>query len=193
MSIITASITCGNCKQKHGSVAEVKACYGNPGAVTYPVPDDVKRGLNALADAPARTEVTSMHFIKPGFYTIVFDETTDDRITFRVKPHWDDAGKARGEMVVGYLRGPENTKDYTNFAFLTPHGQHRMWSIWKRFRDGDTSRLERGLEVLHQDPATAGEAYAIRSSNCAMCGHTLTVPASVNRGLGPVCAQKEWY
>lgn len=181
-----SSITCGNCKCTHTSVQQVKRCYGASGRLSdaplpKPEPDSLPVGTK-----PHGSEV------KPGFYTIVFDEASDDRITLRVKPHWDGTSK-RGELVVGYLRGSDNTKDYTNFGFLFKNDP-RCWSIWKRFRaHGDTTRLVRALHVLHEDPAAAGEAYAIRSSNCAMCGHTLTVPASVHRGLGPVCAGKEWY
>ena len=38
--------------------------------------------------------------------------------------------------------------------------------------------------------AESREAYALLSSRCARCNRTLTVPASIHRGLGPECAQK---
>lgn len=210
-----SSITCGSCKGTHSSVAEVKACYGvsteqvkaamaaHPSArvvvmdhVGRARPDDHAPREGDVVIFPTGNGVSTdkltgpdtLHFVQPGYYTIVFDEAADDRITLRVRDHWDEAGKARGEMVVDYLSGPENTRDYTGFAFLTPHGRNAMWSIWKRYRDN--GRLARALEVLHKDPGEAGMAYALRSGNCYRCGRTLTVPASVHRGLGPVCAGK---
>lgn len=194
------NITCGSCKGTHNSVAEVKACYGittervKAAMANHPsarVVNHVTTGTmpaTANIGTPRTSVVEALHFVQPGYYTIVFDEAADDRITLRVRDHWDEAGKARGEMVVDYLSGSENTRDYTGFAFLTPHGHSAMWSIWKRFRNN--GRLARALEVLHQDPEEAGMAYALRSGNCYRCGRTLTVPASVHRGLGPVCAEK---
>jgi hypothetical protein len=167
-------IICGNCKSIHASVDEVRACYAieAPAEVVRPAPE-------------------ALHFVGDGYYTIVFDEATDDRITLRVRPHWEEDRAQRGEKVVDYLRGADNTKDYTGFAFLTPHGKNGMWSVWSKFRStSQASRLERALEVLHRAPEAAGLEYAMRSDNCYRCGRVLTVPASLCRGLGPVCADK---
>lgn len=201
-------ITCGRCKKQHATVEEVKACYGvlpPPRAEDALSFDQVEAagldgtlrtnafGQRLRSDAPELPgdRVTTLHFVEDGFYTIVFDEATDDRITLRVYPHWEKEKADRGEKVVAYLRGADNTKDYTQFAFLTPHGARGMWSIWSRFRNtAGHVRLEQALEVLHRDPDAAGLEYAIRSGNCYRCGRLLTVPASICRGLGPVCADK---
>ena len=37
------------------------------------------------------------------------------------------------------------------------------------------------------------EAYAMASTKCLCCLRTLTVPTSVNRGLGDTCAKKYGY
>ena len=41
------------------------------------------------------------------------------------------------------------------------------------------------------DQLRGRERYAMLSGRCSRCGATLTVPASLYRGMGPVCAQKE--
>ena len=165
---------CGHCKQSHATVEEVRACYdGHP-----------------VVAQPAAATVTALRFVEDGYYTIVFDEEADDRITLRVRPHWNDDRAALGEKVVDYLRGADNTKDYTGFAFLTPHGKKGMWQVWKKYSGTQARRLVQALEVLHRDPAQAGLAYALRSGNCYRCGRVLTVPASICRGLGPVCNGK---
>lgn len=214
-----SSITCGSCKGTHSTVAEVKACYGistervKAAMATHPSarvvvmnhvgqarPDNTApvegdgiitpggEGVDVHTwGEPMGTNSALFKFPKPGYYTIVFNEVADDRITLRVRDHWDEAGKARGEMVVDYLSGPDNTRDYVGFGFLTPRGRQN-WSVWKRFRDNE--RLARALWGLFEDSEKAGMEYAIRSGNCYRCGRTLTVPASVHRGLGPVCAEK---
>jgi hypothetical protein len=40
------------------------------------------------------------------------------------------------------------------------------------------------------DPYAAAIAYGRETSNCSCCGLTLTDPASIERGIGPVCATK---
>lgn len=200
---------CGHCKEEGVTLAHVKACSGVftggeklPDTVTMlfkpPAPDTAlsfdeveAAGLDAtlrgMASHPsAGVVVTKLRFVDDGYYTVVFSDAEDDRITLRVRPHWEEEAVKRGEKVVDYLMGQDNERDYKGFAFLTPHGK-RMWNVWKRFASNE--RLARALEVLHKDPEEAGMAYALRSGNCYRCGRTLTVPASIHRGLGPVCAK----
>ena len=70
-------------------------------------------------------------------------------------------------------------------------------SVWKRF--ADTGRLTAALQFLatgnvdeaHEEFLARAEAYALASGQCMRCGHKLTVPASLHRGLGPECAKRE--
>jgi len=126
-----------------------------------------------------------------GRYTIVLNEDDDDYVTLRVKPHWQRDEAARGVMVVQYLRGPDNGRDYEGFA--TVRGQRLV--PWQRFTraDGD-SRILLAAELLIGCSAAGTlddyrESFALRSGRCANCGRALTVPVSVHRGLGPDCAR----
>lgn len=108
--------------------------------------------------------------------------------TFLIRTQKADAKFAPGERVVKYLAGPDNESDksYVGFAFLK--GDRLV--IWKRFQ-GET-QLTRDASVL-LDPAKAAEyglRYALSSGRCYSCGHELTVPASIHRGLGPDCAKR---
>lgn len=51
---------------------------------------------------------------------------------------------------------------------------------------------EQASEVasLMSDPAKALDAYGRRTGNCGCCGRPLTAAESVERGIGPICAQK---
>lgn len=113
-----------------------------------------------------------------GTYTVVWPE--GGHTTIRIR-----AWKRTGERVAAYLMGSDNEGDYQGFATVRAGG----YALWKTYAaDG---RPAQALSVLLTGGhATAGEAYALASGNCWRCGRTLTVPASLARGLGPECATK---
>ncbi len=117
-----------------------------------------------------------------GKFTVVWPN--GDRRTYRFKVPRE--GNFRGKVVVGYLAGPDNDSDYINFGNGITEQTMRVWN-----RFSEESLLVEGLRFLldsNDAQLRAGEMYAIESGNCWRCGRTLTVPASVSRGLGPVCA-----
>lgn len=46
------------------------------------------------------------------------------------------------------------------------------------------------LEALLEDPSKAAVEYGHRTGSCCICGRTLTDPASIEAGIGPICASK---
>ena len=129
-----------------------------------------------------KTDGLPLHRIAEGLYTVTLGDGT--RRTFRVRTR--QAGPLIGKRIISYLGGPDNEQDYVGFAFLSD-GDTRI-SIWKKFQNSD---LEKYAVVLLADPKAAGEAYAMESGRCYRCNRVLTVPASIHRGMGPECAQKE--
>ena len=69
--------------------------------------------------------------------------------------------------------------------------------FWKRFKAANPperlERIKRAFDRAARDPQAAGLAFALREGACYRCGRTLTVPASVHRGLGPECARKGYW
>lgn len=118
---------------------------------------------------------------KKGTFTVVFD--SGDRRTLRFKT--PDHGHFQDRVVISYLGGPNNETDYTGFANVDGDWVH----LWLKF-DGDslTVKALKGLASEREEQEKAGMAYAIESGRCYRCGRTLTVPASIHRGLGPDCA-----
>lgn len=157
------SVRCGNCKNRHETSSQVRACYGHDSAVA------------------AATAVAVLERTNDGFYTVVFGD--DDYVTIRLRTQDQNASFAPGTQIASYLSGPDNESDYRGFAFVKPDRFH----VWKRFKGN--SRLHRALEILLSDSEVAGQEYAMRSSRCRRCNRTLTVPASLHRGFGPVCAE----
>jgi len=160
--------------------------------------------LNCMvADYRKQQETTptfaSIPVVPDGKYTVVFntprnpdnptaDEDADDYVTLRLKTPIQ--GNFKGRQIAAYLSGPDNNSNYTGFATVDGSAAH----VWQRFTASPTfHRPIAALSVLlNMDPDTqqlAGLAYALRSGNCYRCGRTLTVPASLYRGMGPICAQ----
>ena len=194
------AIKCGNCKGSHDKAAEVRGCYGlhrthHQQQVTARVQEWVQS--NQEFEAEKRAEAGIRHMVaqaaaakagtpapKPvvedGFYTVVFP--SGSYRTLRVKTQEAGAKFAPGEQIVSFLSGSDNESDYTGFAFLKPDGRT---FVWKRFKENGALAL--ALNVLTRDPEAAGQEYSLRSNRCRRCNRTLTVPASINRGYGPVC------
>lgn len=120
-----------------------------------------------------------------GRYTVVMP---DGRRTIRF--HTPQQGNFAGQRLVKYLTGADNDSDYTAIGKVVDGGV----SLWQRFRVQPERLVIRAVSFLlksgKEEWASAGETYALESSNCYRCGRTLTVPASIHRGLGPDCAGK---
>jgi hypothetical protein len=125
---------------------------------------------------------------QPHYYTVEFTsgEHAGEHVTFRAKRYRHDSRFAAGKVVLAYLAGPDNEGDYKSCAFVSDAGRV---SIWKRFKDGNT-KVTRGIRVLTGDPVACVTAYGRRSGRCGLCNRLLTEPESLNRGYGPVCAEK---
>ena len=46
------------------------------------------------------------------------------------------------------------------------------------------------LQQISKDPLSSAVAYGRRTGACACCGKELTVHESIERGIGPICAEK---
>ena len=51
-------------------------------------------------------------------------------------------------------------------------------------------RFKDSIVTLLADPEKIVAAYGIRTGHCAICSRELTDPASIDRGIGPICAEK---
>lgn len=146
------------------------------------------RQTAARAEATVRrADVTGTRTLENGTYTVVRPDGT--YVTLRVKAHWEADRAARGDQVVQYLSGPDNTTNFTGFAFLNGTNA-RVWSRMVGRVNNQNAALCHLLNQGVEDRATARETYALRSGRCSNCGRRLTVPASLHRGLGPECARR---
>lgn len=136
-------------------------------------------------ETTVREETSAEGVVVPdGKYTVVFAD--GERRTLKLSTKKPDASFAPNEQVVSVLTGPDNTdyRSYTQFGFTT-NGQLRVWSKFK-----SESTLVEAVRVLMEDPRAAASAFGMESGHCGVCGRELTVPESIEMGIGPVCLQK---
>lgn len=134
------------------------------------------------AAAPAPVEPVGVA-VPNGIYTVEYVDGS--YLTVRLKAHWAAEEKANGVQVLQYLNGPANTSDYASAG--TVRGD--SLTVWRRTGEATAAGLVKAWATLIGDPLAAGESYALASGKCFRCNRTLTVPASLHRGLGPECVK----
>jgi len=121
-------------------------------------------------------------------------ETPDNKhYTFRVSKvaandRWSDS------WFVKMLTGPDNTSDYTYVGKLDYYtGQVLMTTRSKLSNDSYPMKLlNRVLARVWNDDHSAYEAHGYKTHHegrCGRCGRLLTVPSSVQSGIGPECSR----
>lgn len=132
----------------------------------------------------AKTGQVYTGLLWPGIYTMV--DANGAHVTYRVRVQATTDKFAPGETIIDYLSGPDNTSDYTSFAFV----RDGSLVVWKRFRlseDVGVQHKIRGALALLRDPSRATVART-----CIRCNALLTVPESLEAGMGPTCRSKGW-
>jgi hypothetical protein len=114
--------------------------------------------------------------------------TSGNHRTFRVRTQAKDAEFAPGERVLGLLTGPDNEWDFDNFAFVKTNPNRIV--LWKRFRGNGPHEVYVDM-LSHPDKWTERGVTYTTEGRCRRCNRKLTVPESVQAGIGPVCATHE--
>jgi hypothetical protein len=115
---------------------------------------------------------------------------TGNHRTFSITTVTDSADALHGKRIVRLLTGMDrdDPSHWRGFAFADDFGVH----TWRRLRGTNgPSDFERYARMLSETKryANKGVRYLI-SGTCRRCNRTLTNPASIESGIGPVCAEK---
>lgn len=132
--------------------------------------------------------------------TLVSAETRA-RYTYRVCPakplaHAGGGAPDREPLRFVYLlTGPDNTNDYTYIGVLAPRPDgsvvFKTTSKSKLPADAPPCRaISWAVCVLPASGASADKLEVWHDGTCCRCAHPLTVPESLERGLGPECARR---
>ena len=132
---------------------------------------------------------TIQKFTLAGNATVTLvSEKTGNRFTFKVRQSKPNADGSQVHFV-GVLTGSDNTSNYSYLGILSqnqfrrtaksaigadaPSAKAAEWAF-NRILQGV---LPQGLQVWHE-------------GKCGRCGRKLTVPSSIESGIGPECAGK---
>jgi Family of unknown function (DUF6011) len=155
--------------------------------MTRPVPKSATRPDDAGNLTVGQFDLTKHN----GFITI-HNPSTGNHRTFHIETVMGDDALA-GKRIVRLLTGldRDDPSHWRGFAFADEFGVH----VWKRFRGtGKPSDYERFARMLSETQryADRGIRYMI-SGTCRRCNRVLTNPASIDSGIGPVCAEKSGH
>ena len=137
-------------------------------------------------------------FVLAGKATFTIQTPEGTHYTFRV-----DRKKASGSYPVAYfvsqLTGSDNESDYTYLGKLDPYTGQVIATRATNGREKSYAfaLLNRVLARVWGDDHAAFEQFGFKLlhvGKCGRCGRTLTVPASIESGIGPECAKftKMW-
>ena len=147
-------------------------------------------GNTNAAMLPSLSEVERFAMSGNATLTIV-SKVTNARITFKFRRPDAEPGKARPTWVS--LTDPEDNEAQGPFLG-TVWGEHGTYSLRRSDKvkvseDAPSARLLRWfLTVLNLSTSKATEqAEFWHEGRCGRCGRLLTVPSSIESGLGPEC------
>lgn len=195
------TIKCGNCKQGHESVAAVRACYGvAPQAVAAaPV-------AKTIATKPATEK--QIAFIK---------RLQDERGQVLDATRLPLTSKDASTVIEGLLAMPKSAPVTTPQASPLTDGMYQtangtIYKIQKAVAQGSgnlyAKRLVpgegygskatfvyapgamKGLTLADKMTLEQAKKFGALYGTCCVCGRTLTNEASIEAGIGPVCATK---
>lgn len=119
---------------------------------------------------------------------------TPAHYTFRVN-HKEASMRFPETWFVALLSGPDNTSDYTYMGMLRP--DTGAVSMTRKSAYPATAMpvrlLERTLSRVWAGEGDKIEAAGFKlhhEGKCCRCGRKLTVPSSIESGIGPECANK---
>lgn len=128
----------------------------------------------------------SKEFITAGKATFTVHNDKGEHYTYRITKKEYSWGFL---FFIGLLTGPDNESSYTYMGAL----RDNKCGITKASKMSPTSLpvqvFNWAMSVIAKGK-TVPEGYGIlHEGHCGRCGRTLTTPESIERGIGPECAQ----
>lgn len=129
-------------------------------------------------------------FLWAGFAIVTLvSQATGTRYTFKVRRAKDNGNGRTPPWFVSLLTGPSNTRDYTYMGTVFDDGAKRLVLTRKStYKPTSTPVKAFNYLVACLQGQTFGQMEVWHEGRCGRCGHKLTVPESIESGLGPVCA-----
>jgi len=117
-------------------------------------------------------------------------EKTGVHFTFKVSQAIDkETGEPQARWFVALLNGPDNTADFQYMGMLDEAG----FRLTKASKFGPDALSVRAFSYFWKHVAQGQMAPQVEvrhEGHCGRCGRTLTVPSSIDTGIGPECLKK---
>ena len=131
----------------------------------------------------------SKAFVIAGKATFTVSNNSGKHYTYRVEQADDRYNEGEKVYFAKLLTGPDNTRDYTYVGMLDPvKATVRTTQASRLSSDSESIRvLNWALDIIFNG-RDLPEGYKIQHDGCCgKCRAPLTVPESIEAGLGPVC------
>ena len=123
----------------------------------------------------------------------VTSKKTGARYTLKFVAPKDDPESSR--RFVSLLAGPDNEADYTYLGMLFDTHAPKFTLTQKSRMHGNSPPVLAAKFLCHRvfshpDAPLPPDLEIRHAGRCGRCNRTLTVPESIDRGIGPECANK---
>ena len=122
------------------------------------------------------------------YFTIV-NPITSVRFTYRVSRKENEDG-TKSPYFVSVLTGPDNWSNYRYLGVMFEDGTFRYGKKSKISRDATSAKAITWFlnSLTKEDVQTQVDRIEFwHEGRCCVCGRKLTVPESIESGIGPVC------
>lgn len=110
---------------------------------------------------------------------------TGNRFTYRVRQATDKETKApiADMYFVSLLNGPDNENDYCYLGMV----RNGRFTLTKASKGGETAPSVVAFKFFMSTPILHPQMEIRHEGFCGRCGRKLTVPESIDAGIGPEC------
>ena len=125
-------------------------------------------------------------------YFTVVNPTTGSRYTFRVSQR-ENEDHTKSPFFVSVLTGPDNEHSYSYLGTMWPDGRYFPGKKSHIGPDAPSNRCFSWLAgvLVREDADTQLSRIEFwHEGRCGKCGRKLTVPESIESGIGPVCESR---
>jgi hypothetical protein len=143
------------------------------------------------------THANALAYLLAGDATVtIVNERTGNRFTFEVKaPKEDREGRPLSPEqarlhFVRVLIGPDNTSQYAYLGLIRDRASYEHGRKSRITPDASSARVMSWVFPRLVAGTLPEHIRIYHEGSCGRCGRKLTVPESVERGLGPECAQR---
>lgn len=151
----------------------------------------------------AKIELQGIEFVPTAWGPLpeTFDEasrtiTKGKAAVAAIRAERDNARTAsRQELVEGFYTDSAGERFWKVQRTKHVDGDPRPARLYAKVWDGesfeyDPSAIRDVIQYGHQATLEEASAFGVAFGTCAICGRLLTNPESVERGIGPVCAER---